>query len=367
MCYKWPGPRCYSHGKEDYVKKEKSFVDATIIAVKTGTSENMESAEYAKQEMVKAEMDMYATKEGLGVLKEKLDQQFAKKEITGNQRSDQYHNAQDVYTTRMNAYDRMNKTVDGRKPSKEWRPEAQREIVSQINKNALLLTEYEKDRNKVAKIKPLQNKQRLLQARLDHARMTRNHITEKGYITGNDVDVANKPAESKSSTPNRDRVLGKKQDLAKMTKEANTKKPARVEPFTAEPATKDENGGWVGAKYDRTRTNQQVAAATREDIKKAVATGGLPAEYSYKVKNSGSRIEVDVIGNHDNNIERYSSTSGGNMTRVSSEGIQFRAKVQSFPNQYAYNKSQAQFDNFNQSHHVFVNFIDGETGVNVRL
>lgn len=370
MCYKWPGPRCYSHGKEDYVKKEKSFVDATIIAVKTGDPENMENAEAAKSEMVKAEMDMYATKEGLGVLKAKLDQQFANKEITGNQRHDQFHNAQDVYTTRMNAYDRMNKTVDGRKPSKEWRPEAQRELVNSINKNSLLLAEYEKDRNKADKLKTLTNKQRLLQARLEHARMTRNHITEKGYITAGDVDAAHNakaPAESKPKTPNRDSILGKKQEFAKMVKEANTKKPARLEPFTAEPATKDENGGWVGAKYDRTRTNQQIASETRADIKKAVATGGLPAEYSYKVKNSGNRIEVDVIGNHDNNIERYSSTSGGNITRVSSEGIQFRAKVQSFPNQYAYNKSQAQFDNFNQSHHIFVNFIDGETGVNVRL
>jgi hypothetical protein len=356
MCYKWPGPRCYSHGKEDYNKKEQSFVDATMIAVKTGEAEHMENAEAAKKEMIKAEMEMYATKEGLGVLKAKLDKQFENKEITGNQRHDQFHNAQDVYTTRMNAYDRKNKTVDGRKPSKEWRPEDQRKIVNQINSNSLLLTEYEKDRNKTAKIKPLQNKQRLLQNRIDHARMTKNHITEKGYLTAADVESAHASTGTKSAT-------AKKTASTFAPKKSSVKKP---EPFYAEPAAKDENGGWVGAKYDRSRTNQQVASATRGDIKKAVSTGTLPSEYTYKVKNSGSRIEVDVIGNHDNNIERYSSSSGGVITRVSSDGIKFKEKVQSFPNQYAYNKSQAQFDNFNQSHNIFVNFIDGATGKNVR-
>lgn len=378
MCYKWPGPRCYSHGKEDYAKKEKSFVDATIIAVKTGDPKNMENAEAAKKEMVKAEMDMYATKEGLSVLKEKLDGQFKNKEITGNQAHDQYHNAQDVYTTRMNAYDRMNKTVDGRKPSKEWRPESQRELVASINKNSLLLAEYEKDRNKSAKIKPLQNKQRLLQARLEHARMTRNHITEKGYITASDVDNAYSNESKKSTTPkggtklppNRAKIVADKHYLAtgeKLdTSNMSAKQTKRAEPFSAQPAIKDENGGWVGAKYDRTRTNQQVAAETRADIKKAVATGALPGEYSYKVKNSGNRIEIDVIGNHKENIDTYEARSGRDLTRVSIEGIQLKEKVQAYPNQYAYNKSQAQFDNYNQSHTIFVNFIDGETGKNVR-
>lgn len=357
MCYKWPGARCYSHGKEDYAKKEKAFVDATILAVKTGDPEHMESVEAAKREMVKAEMDMYATKEGLGVYKEKLDQQFDNKEINGKQRDDQYHNARDVYTTRMNAYDRKNKTVDGRKPSKEWRPEAQREIVAKINQNSLLLAEYQKDRNKADKIKPLQNKQRLLQNRLDHARMTRNHITEKGYLTATDVDAAHTTKDAKPAARSRT-----------ASKPAATRKNSanKVAPFHPEPADVDENGGWVGAKYDRSRTNQQIASATRADLKKAVETGTLPSDYTYKVKNKGNRIEVDVIGNHESHVDKYPAAHGGLISRVTNEGINFRAKVQQFPNQYAYNKSQAQFDNFNQSHHIFVNFIDGETGNNVR-
>lgn len=353
MCYKSPGARCYSHGKEDYEKKEKSFVDATIIAVKTGNPEAMQKAEEAKNEMLKAEMDMYASKEGLGVLKEKLDKQFANKEITGNQRDDQYNAARNTYTKKMDAYDQINKTVDGRKPSNEYTAEGQRALTSKINEYTAIVAEARKDRNKQYGADKLTDVIGRLQKRLDHARATKSHIT-KGLITAEDVEKSHgavtKSGDSaavKATTP-KTRTSSKKQ-----------------EPFLAEPVKRSDDG-WVGAKYDGSRTNQQVASLTRADIKKAAATGALPSEYQYKVSNRGNRIQIDIIGEHKDNLDSYTGARGGLITRVSSEGMTLRDKVSAYANQYAYNKSQAQFDNFNQSHSIFVDFIDGETGKNVR-
>lgn len=352
MCFKSPGARCYGHGKEDYAKKEQSFVDATIIAVKTGSPEAMQKAEDAKNEMIKAEMDMYASKEGLGVLKEKLDKQFANKEITGNQRDDQYSAARDTYKRKMDAYDKENKTVDGRKPSKEYTAAAQRELVSKINEYTAIIEANKKDRNKQYGTDKLSDVVNRLQKRLDHGRATRVHIAN-GILTA--ADIENDTEAPKTTKPS----------IAEQKPKAGSK-PAKNVPFLPVDPVRDENGGWVGAKYDSSRTNQQVAAQTRSDIKKAVTTGALPSEFEYKVKNSGNRIEVDVIGEHSNHVDKYRGSHGGLISRVSSEGLSFRDKIQQYPNQYAYNKSQAQFDNFNQSHHIFVNFIDQETGQNVR-
>lgn len=351
MCYT-AGPRCYSHGKENYAKKEESFVDATILAVKTGSPEAMQKAEDAKNEMIKAEMDMYASKEGLGVLKAKLDKQFANKEITGNQRDDQYSAARDTYKKKMDSYDKENKTVDGRKPSKEYTAASQRELVSKINEYTAIIEDIKGDRNKQYGAEKLKETVNRLQKRLDHGRATRVHIAN-GFLTAEDVEN-DTDAPKTAKAP----VSEKKPKAAS--------KPAKTAPFLAAEPLRDENGGWVGAKYDPSRTNQQVASETRADIKKAVATGALPSEFAYKVRNSVNRIEVDVIGEHSNHVDKYRAAHGGLISRVSSEGISFREKVQQYPNQYAYNKSQAQFDNFNQSHHIFVNFIDQETGKNVR-
>lgn len=358
MCYKSPGPRCYSHGKEDYDKKEKAFVDATIIAVKTGDPKAMEKADTAKSEMVKAEMDMYATKEGLGVLKAKLDKQFENKEISGNQRHDQYYDAKTVYTNKMDAYDQENKTVDGRKPSKEYHAEDQRGLALRINEYSVLLAEMKQNRNQQVGVTKLTGVIDRLQKRLDHARATKAHMT-KGYLTAEDVDKAYEPVkdESKNKTA---------KPAVKTSKAAPKRAVKKPEPFYAAEPKRDEDGGWVGAHYDSTRTNQQVASLTRADLKKAVSTGALPKEYDYKVKNSGRRIEINVIGDHADHVDKYPAAHGGLINRVTTDGLQFRDRVQKYANQYAYNKSQAQFDNFNQSHHIFVNFIDRDSGQNVR-
>jgi hypothetical protein len=358
MCYKSPGPRCYSHGKEDYDKKEKAFVDATIIAVKTGEPEAMKKADTAKSELVKAEMDMYATKEGLGVLKDKLDKQFENKEITGNQRHDQYYEAKAVYKNKMDAYDKENKTVDGRKPSKEYHAEDQRGLALRINEYSVMLGEMKQNRNQQAGAAKLSGVIDRLQKRLEHARATKAHMTN-GYLTPEDVDKAYEPVkvdtQAKASNP-----------VPKKTKTPAKRVAKKPTPFYAAEPQRDEDGGWVGAHYDSSRTNQQVAALTRADLKKAVTTGALPKEYDYKVKNSGRRIEINVIGDHADHVDKYPASHGGLISRVTTDGLQFRDQVQKYANQYAYNKSQAQFDNFNQSHHIFVNFIDRDSGQNVR-
>lgn len=358
MCYVSPGPRCYSHGKKDYANKEKAFVDATINAVKSGEPEAMAKADHAKNEMIKAEMDMYASKEGLGVLKAKLDEQFKNNEISGNQRDDRYHDARKVYKNKMDAYDQKFKTVDGRKPSKEYAPVEQRELAKRINEYSETLAQAKKNPNQQYGAKRMGEVIDRLQKRLEHARATHAHIT-KGYITAEDI---NKAYDEKSNATEKPATKSRTKTTPARKPSPKVKKP---EPFfPAEP--KKDDDGWVGAHYDSSRTNQQVASRTRADLKKAVTTGALPKEFEYKVKNSGRRIEIDVIGEHSKHVDSYRGTHGGLINRMSNEGIQFRDKVQQYANQYAYNKSQAQFDNFNQSHHIFVNFIDGETQKNIR-
>lgn len=380
MCYAAPGPRCYSHAKETYDAKEKAFVDASIVAVKTGSPEAQSKAEKAKADLLKAKTDVNTSSVGIGKLKEELAKKVTDGEITENQALLEYREARDERGKRMLAYDEAYKTVDGKKPSSFWNN-------STVMKNKLAEMERIRGRIKdlrhnggrskenLKKVEAQKQKLEAVAKQVRHALATQSHV-ENGVITAE--EATNPPAApfaprepSLRDQPTmfdyinkarRDDTIPKKRPTAKPT---NNRKP---QPHLPEPVKDEGNGHWVGSKYDRTRTNQQVAIETRSDIKKAVATGALPSEYSYKVKNKENRIEVDVIGDHSANIDVQQRLDGyPGIVRDSHAGLELKRKVSAYPRQYAYYRSDPQFDNFNSSHSIFVNLIDSKTGKNVKF
>lgn len=348
MCYADPGSRCFTHGKADYDKKEKEFTDATILAVRTGSAKAIAKAEIAKNKMVEAETKMYASKEGLPVLKEKLQEQTQKGEISESYATNEYVRVLKIHKKNMHEYDKINHTVNGRNPSKDWDSLSRKQMVNKIMDIGQQIRELEHKEdflreNHQEELTSLKEKQRLEIDRHRQAEDTYKNV-KSGILTP-------EQAPQRVISPPKPKQV----------------KPAKVtEPYLPSEPKEKGYANFVGGRYDSKNTNRQVASFTRADIKKAVSTGALPNDYEYKVTNREKVIEINVIGKHDNNIDSYEGAHGGTITRVSSDGMDFKNKVTAYASQYTYNKSNSQYDNYNQSHSVFVNFIDRDTGKDVR-
>lgn len=360
MCYADPGSRCFTHGKADYDQKEKAFTDATILAVRLGTPEAEKKAEIARNKMVEAETKMYASKDGLAVLKEKLDGQVKDGLISEKYANNEYMRVLNIHKKNMHEYDKINRTVNGRKPSKDWDSYSRKHYVNQIMDNRQKITELEQresfhGENHSVEIDKIKEEQRLLLDRHRQAEDTYKHI-KSGILTEAEAPKrAASPPKAKEKAPAKAKV-------------ATTKKnsPKQVDAYLPSEPKEKGYANFVGGRYDPKNTNQKVAAFTRADLKKAVATGALPTDYEYKVTNRKNTIEINIVGKHDKNIDSYEGAHGGTITRVSGDGQDLKGKVSAYASQYTYNKSNSQYDNFNQSHSVFVNFIDRDTGKDVR-
>lgn len=139
MCYKSPGARCYPHAKESYdnisikVEKEhevlaglqKEFMDlpegsgkAKSLSKKLATSQKRLTHFLDKQ--TKARDDMQQTREGVKKLALNADSILETKGPRSHEYMDaffEYNRAKTGYEQRMEAYDKVYETVDGKLPS----------------------------------------------------------------------------------------------------------------------------------------------------------------------------------------------------------------------------------------------------------
>lgn len=356
MCYASPGPRCHTHGKVDYKKKQEAYDKAAQQAVKTGSPEDMQKAAKAEEAMNAARLDMNATKGGLKELSKEIHEMDILKGVPTfskyyQSKLNDCNEALATYTEKMEAFDKENGTVDGRKPSTQWRQKDRNEIITELKAAHQAHNDYKREmsanKSKVGleerqqKLEGLKKNVDTLSNRFEHSRQTAMHV-RRGIIE-------EPKAEAKAAKPK-----------AETTKSKGAPKPKAAPRPKGAPKSKaphlpveHRESGWgtyVGGKYDRNRTNQQVAAETRADIKQAVATGALPSEYKYKVSNRGNVITVAVIGDH----SKHTNREYHGLSHYKREGVDFSNQVAAYPQQYAFDQSDISRDHFHSSHYIHV-------------
>lgn len=355
MCYASPGPRCQTHGKADFKKKQGAYDKAAKQAVATGFPEDMQKATKAEEAMQAAKLDMHATKGGLKDLSADIHSgEFAPFSKEYKEKVAVYNEALAVYTEKMRAYDKENGTVDGRQPSNHWRPKDRNKIIAELQEANGKLSAHKREmaanQSKVGledrqkKLETLTSNVEKLRNRFDHSRTTAMHVRE-GIIEAPKAPASTKaPAKTNAQKP---KVSTATKTTPRPKAAANSKVPFKPV------ANKEEGWGtYVGGKYDRNRTNQQVASETRADIKQAVATGALPSEYKYKVTNSGNRITVAVIGDHSKHLNDNEHT----LARYNRAGKDLSNDVGAYAKQYSFDLSNPQIDHFHSSHYINVEF-----------
>lgn len=353
MCYASPGPRCHTHGKADYKKKQEAYDKAAQQAVKTGAPEDMQKAAKAEEAMNTARLDMNATKGGLKELSASAHSGDFKPFSTKYQATvKEYNEALAVYTEKMEAFDKENGTVDGRKPSTQWRQKDRNEIITELKAAHQAHNDYKREfaanKSKVGleerqqKLDGLKKNVDTLSNRFEHSRQTAMHIRR---------DIIEAPkAEAKASTA---KAATRPKDASKTKIKTAPRKTAASKSKAPHMPVEHKESGWgtyVGGKYDRNRTNQQVAAETRADLKQAVATGALPSEYKYKVSNRGNVITVAVIGDH----SKHTNREYHGLSHYKREGVDFSNQVAAYPQQYAFDQSDISRDHFHSSHYIHV-------------
>lgn len=204
MCYAKPGTRCLSHVVED-INKSKSDLQETQAKVKTLESEtNLSSNQKKSLASAKAkigkleskieslEKEKNYTKQGLKALraKEPRVRQYGTAEER-EELAEQINDANEVYSSRADAYDKIHGTVDYRKPAsgfgeKDFEKVSQKadayrsKMIDLKHVRDSATTSTDRD-NAIRQMRSLKKEIETFNESNEHMLKTRDHV-EKGYI-----------------------------------------------------------------------------------------------------------------------------------------------------------------------------------------